>query len=272
MNPNQVIERLLEAHNIAVGSRYVVTRYPDTHNRGSREIDAYAESPGLPPLAIEHTKVESLEYQDRDSAWFVGGLGQLETELNGAFPFWLGIELPYRNVEPRQDWRSIRGVLKEWLLASAPNLPDGRTEHAIPGVPFSLAVWKNPSLPVGVFLIRHVPPGDREALLLARMHDRLDHKYQRLGQYRREGARTINLLDSRDIALVSPQSLYRAFLRATRERPRPDLDQVWLAWPPGAGACTMYCFHGPEEVMVGVNPANFRFGPQFSKEWLPDGT
>jgi len=266
---DQAIQRALDAHNRAVGSHYVVTRHPDRENRGSDEIDAYAESPGLAGLAIEHTEIESLDYQDRDSAWFLRGLGALETEL--AFPFWLGIELPYRNVEPRQDWESIRRAIATWLRANAANLPDGRTPLALPGVPFPLAVLKNMKGNPKVVLMRQVPPGDRDELLLARMHDRIDHKYARLGEYRRKGAQAVVVLESEDIALVSPQVLYLAFLQAMRERPRPDLDQVWLVTSYLAEG-PVYCFLGPDELMAGVNPINFQFGPQFAKEWLRDGT
>jgi hypothetical protein len=197
MNADQVIQHVLDAHNRAVASHYVVTRHPDRDNRGSHDIDAYAESPDLPPLAIEHTKVESLQDQNRDSAWFMQGPGALEAELAGSFPFWLGVEVPYRNVEPGQDWEWIRNAIRTWLLANAPNLPDGRTTHDLTGVPFPLAVWRDERLSdARVVLMRQVPSGDRDELLLARMHDRLDHKYIRLGEYRRAGARAVIVLES----------------------------------------------------------------------------
>jgi hypothetical protein len=44
----------------------------------------------------------------------------------------------------------------------------------------------------------------------------------------------------------------------------------WIDSPharPEAGS--VYCFFGPAEVLEGVNPANFRFGPQFINQWLP---
>jgi hypothetical protein len=243
---DRVIQHVLDAHNGAVGSRDVVTRHPDRDNRGSHEIDAYAESPGLPALAIEHTEIESLQYHDRDSAWFMQGPGALEAELDGSFPFWLGVEVPYRNVVPSQDWDAIRSAIRTWLFAHASNLPDGRTTHVLAGVPSPLVVLRDARrLDAKVVLMRQVPSGDREELLLARMHDRLDHKYVRLGEYRRAGARAVTVLESDDIALVNEQMLYRAFLRAMRERPRPDLDQVWLATSYLA-ECPVYCFLVPD--------------------------
>jgi hypothetical protein len=110
-------------------------------------------------------------------------------------------------------------------------------------------------------------PGDLEATLLAQMHESLDHKYERLGEYRAQGAIGILVIESEDIALVSEQSLFKAFLRAMRDRPRPNLDQVWLASTFGDD-CSVYCFSGPVELMQGVSPENLRSGPEFTREWL----
>jgi hypothetical protein len=48
--------------------------------------------------------------------------------------------------------------------------------------------------------------------------------------------------------LVSPQSLYTAYLRATRERPRPYLDHVWMV-----ATGNIYCFDGPAALLEGGN-------------------
>lgn len=269
MEQERVIRHLLDAYNAAVATSYAVTRRPDLDNRGSADIDAVAESAGLAPLAIEHTKIQSLQDQSRDSAWFMRGLGALETELDGVFPFCLDLVLPYENVVPGQDWSAIRANIKQWLLANAASLPAGRTTHHLAGVPFPLATTKRSSDRHKLFLMRHVPPGDAEALLLVQMHESLDHKHDELGEYRQGGALGVLVVESEDIALVSEQSLYKAFLRALRERPRPNLDQVWLASTYGDDY-SVYCFLGPPDVMAGVNPENFRFGPEFLAEWLPE--
>ncbi len=269
MDQDQVIDKLLDAYNGAVGSSYVVTRRPDKDNRDSADIDAYAESPGRKPLAIEHTKIQSLQDQNRDSAWFMQGLGALETELSGVFPFCFDLVFPYQNVAPGKDWAAMRAAVKNWFLAHAASLSEGRTTHQVAGLPFPIAVSKRASTRHKVFLMRQVPPGDVESLLLAEMQKSLGHKYAKLSQYREAGAVAVLVLESEDIALVSEQSLYKAFLRATRDQPRPNLDQVWLASTFGQD-CSVYCLVGPADVMEGVNPENFRFGPQFVAEWLPE--
>lgn len=266
MREAQVIQLVVDAHNRAVGSSYVVTRHPDQENRASSEIDAYAESAGLRPLAIEHTEILSLREQSRDSEWFVAALGPLEQELTGVFPFHVDIVVPYENVAPGSNWGRVRDFIREWLLANCPGLPEGSATFEVPGVSFRLTLWKRRGTDREnrVLLMREVPPGDREALLVSEMHRSLGHKYEKLAEYRSAGAASVLVLQSEDIALVSPQSLYEAYLRATREQPRPALDQVWVV-----ATGSVYCFNGPAKVLEGVNPPNFRFGPQYIDEWLP---
>lgn len=265
MTQVEAIQRVLDAINGAIGSSYVVTRHPDLENRTSRDVDAYAESSGLRPLAIEHTEILSLQDQNRDSAWFVSALGSLERELAGVFRFRLDVVVPYNNVAPGSNWERVRLLIREWLVANCSTLPEGYSKFGVPGVSFPLALWKHRSEggDGSVLLMREVPPGDCEALLLQEMRRSLGHKYERLAEYREAGAESVLVLQSEDVALVSPQSLYEAFLRATRQQPRPALEQVWML---SVGAA--YCFHGATEILERVNPSNFRFGPQYADEWL----
>lgn len=271
MNQDEVIGHLLETYNAAVGSHYQVTSRPDVDNRDSADIDAIANSPGFEQLAIEHTRIQSLENQNRDSAWFMRGLGDLGRELDGAFPFRLDLVLPYRNVEPGQDWPAIKASVKTWLLANAQNLSYGRTTHEAEGVPFQIITGKHASDRHRVFLMRHEPDGNIDDLVLIEMQRSLDHKYGKLGEYRARGDTAVLVLESEDIALVSEASLYKAFLQATQVRPRPNLDQVWIA-STFREDCSVYCFVGPAEVMKGANPENFCFGPQYAAEWLRSTT
>jgi hypothetical protein len=132
----QVIQQVLDAHNRAVGTAYRVACAPDQGNRRTPEVDAFAESAGRAPVATEHTKILSLQDQNRDSICFMAGLGALETELKGAFPFAMDLVFPYENVVPGQSWGAIRTMVREWLLANAAAVPGGRTPHQIAGVPF----------------------------------------------------------------------------------------------------------------------------------------
>jgi hypothetical protein len=231
----QAIQTLLDVYNTTIGSSYVVTRHPDLENRDAADIDAYAESDGLLPLAIEHTKIQSLEYQNRSSAWFMRALGPLELELTGMFPFQLDVVFAYSNLEAGQDWTRIYNAIKAWLVANAQGLALGDTTHHLPDVPFRLRLRKRASSDPRVSLVREVPSGNADLLLLREMQKSLDHKYAKLGEYQAQGAVSVLLLESEDVALVSPQDLYVSFLRSTLERPRPNLDQVWLSF-----SCSVY--------------------------------
>lgn len=263
------INRVISALNSALGSSYSVTQIPDCKNRTSSDIDAIAEEAGRPPLAIEHTRIESLAEQTRDSRWYMDVFGPLEKKLDGKFPFWLSLIVPYKNVGRGHDWEKIRSSLTKWLLAHAGGLPTGNSAHQIPGVPFSITTSKWEDLPHRFSLSRFTPPGEIEEHILPQMHKALDHKHDVLGNYRLNGALGILVLDSQDFVLVSLPTIYQAYVRAIKERPRINHDQVWLVQNffdnPG-----VYCFDGPKSVMDAANPPNFHFGKQYEEEWLID--
>lgn len=79
-----------------------VDRRPDEENRGSSDIDAIAG-----PFAIEHTSIDTLPNQRRDSDWFMRAAGKLERELPSTSPFRLNVTLEYNAVGIGQDWVAI---------------------------------------------------------------------------------------------------------------------------------------------------------------------
>lgn len=144
MEQDVVIDNFLLAYNRAAATHYSVAARPDKDNRGSKDIDAVAETVGRPRLAIERTKLETLALQNRDSAWFMEAFGPLEQELKDAFPHTLKLVLPYQNVMPGQKWSEMRTAISQWLLTEADRLPVGRSDHQISGVPFTLTIWRHP--------------------------------------------------------------------------------------------------------------------------------
>lgn len=67
-----------------------VERRPDEENRRASDIDAIAGT-----FAIEHTSVDTLPNQRRDSDWFMRAAGNLEQEIDTPPPFRLNITLEY---------------------------------------------------------------------------------------------------------------------------------------------------------------------------------
>jgi hypothetical protein len=261
---DQAIEMVLAAIKRVSGAAYRVTRRPDQGNRERSDVDAYAEAEGASVLAIEHTRLETLAGQARDDAWFERGLGPLEGVPLGC-P--LRLNPPHQNVVPGQDWADIRARIAHWAIERADELPEGLSEHQVPGVPFDLTVEKPPIGEPGIHLGRMEPVGDRDAQLLATMHVALDHKRDALERYRRERASAVLVLESEDVVLTSVQAIYKAFLLAARGRSRPWLDQVWLVRT-GAGEQPC-CLRGPDE-LTAVNPPNYFMGRRFEETWLRD--
>lgn len=267
MEQDLVIDNFLLAYNRVAATHYSVTARPDKDNRDSKDIDAIAETVGCPRLAIEHTRLETLALQNRDSAWFMEAFGPLEQELKDAFPYTLKLVFPYQNVTRGQKWPEMRAAVRQWLLTEADHLPIGPSDHQISGVPFTLTIWRHPHrLSQSLFLRRWESVTDLHDGLKAQMKRQLDHKYDRLGQYQATGAITVLLLESEDIALVNWGALYKAFLAETAANPRPYLNQVWVA-------CTfkndyeVCCFSGPDDLMDQANPPNYMFGRRYHAYW-----
>src|SRR4029453_16125259 len=72
---------------------------PDLNNRRSSDIDAIAV-----PLAIEHTSIDTIGNQRRDSAWFGKVAQPLHERFRSSLPFRLRLIFPYEGITVGQDW------------------------------------------------------------------------------------------------------------------------------------------------------------------------
>ena len=128
MNDRNVINAFVAYLRENGHPRLQVDRWPDSENRDSIDIDAIAGT-----LAIEHTSIDTLPNQRRDSYWFTRVVGGIESELPNRLPFRLSITLEYEAVTKGQDWAAIREGLKNWITNEAPLLREGR--HVLYGMP-----------------------------------------------------------------------------------------------------------------------------------------
>ena len=200
-----------------------VDRWPDKENRHSPDIDAIAG-----PFAIEHTSVDTVANQRRDTARFRRVVGGIREELSGKVHCRLGITVGWSGVKKGQDWPAMRQALVSWILAKATNLPDGRhviDDGAIPGVPFGLLVQKASGRPPGAIFGRGEPQDDT---LPARIRKQLDQKAAKLAKYRPEKT-TILLVESSDMALMNQSILLGAIKTAYPHALPQGVDQVWYA-------------------------------------------
>lgn len=199
-----------------------IDRRPDELNRKSKDIDAIA---GI--FAIEHTSIDTLPDQRRDSAYFMKAVGSLEQAFPNRPSFRLNVILEYGAVIKGQDWAAIRQALTSWIVNDVPGLTDGRhVIDDIPGIPFRLNVKKASDRRPGVFFSRFEPNDDT---LPARIHDQFEEKAKKLTKYQRPGQTTILLVEGYDIALMNELKMLDAIRKAYPENPPVGVDQVWYA-------------------------------------------
>jgi len=266
----ELIARLLDLYNKVQAYQYTITRWPDEEERTRRACDAFAESAGANPLAIEHTKIETFISRKLDDARFLKIFGSLEAELKSTFPCCVELWIPTFALQRGVDWNTIRSSVKAWLLMNVRTIAEGRGKYVIPNVPFPLTVEKHLDMPSNFLVGRFVPPGkDDQTELVDKFSSALTDKNAQLAEYRRRGAGTILLAESDDIALVSPVTLYKAFLCAQSKVSFPNIDQVWMAhaYAP-ENWCEIVCFLGPDDIMDNVNPANYEYGPRYREAWI----
>lgn len=199
-----------------------VDRRPDDENRDSADIDAIAGA-----FAIEHTSIETIANQRRDSNWFMRAAGGLEQELLSKPPFRLNVTLEYHAVTKGQDWPRIRQALKSWITDEVPRLADGRhVLDNIPGVPLRLHARKASSRPAGVFFARFEPDDET---LPERIREQFDRKANKLAKYHDASKTTVLLIENDDLALMNEGKMLDAIQNAYPNGPPQEVDQIWYA-------------------------------------------
>ena len=195
-----------------------VDRWPDKQNRDSSDIDAIAGD-----LAIEHTSVDTLPDQRRNSDWFMRATGGLEQELPIKPQFRLRITLEYDAVKKRQNWTAIRSALKNWITDKASHLKDGRhVLYDIPGIPFRLHVTKASDRRPAVVFGRFAPSDDT---LPNRIREQFTRKADKLAKY--PTMVKILLVETDDIALMNEVEMLNAICQAFPDGLPSGIDQVW---------------------------------------------
>lgn len=193
----------------------------DEENRRSADIDAIAGT-----FAIEHTSIDTLPNQRRDSDWFKRVVGDLEEEFEAVLPFRLRIALDYDAVGIGQNWDAVRAALKSWISNESLNLPEGYSlVEKSHGIPFQLHVWKGSTRPPGLLFRRHLPDDDT----LDERMTVLDRKAAKLARYQKLGFTTVLLVENDDIALMNAGKMLEAIQTSHPMGPPPGVDQVWYA-------------------------------------------
>lgn len=195
---------------------------PDEENRSTSDIDAIAGK-----YAIEHTSIDAIQNQRKNSSHYLQVVGLLEDDLNRIIDYRIGITIPYSGIKIGQDWNQIKENLKVWILESANSLPDGNlTLHDIPGIPFSIHIDKSHTRSPGVFFSRFSQTDDT---LTSRICKQLTRKAKKLQPYQDQGFTTILLIESNDPALMNKGIMLYSIKKAFNNRPPANVDLIWYA-------------------------------------------
>jgi hypothetical protein len=199
-----------------------VERWPDEENHVSQDIDAIAGH-----FAIEHTSIDVLPEQRRDSDWFMKAVGGIEDELPCRPAFRLTITIDWDAVRKGQNWASIRQSLKDWIIVGAPQLEDGHhiLDH-VPGIPFPFHVQKSTGRNPRVICRRFGPDSDSWP---DRLRIQLDRKADKLAKYHDAERITVLLIENDDIALMNRLDLRNALRSAYPSGHPRGVDQFWFA-------------------------------------------
>jgi hypothetical protein len=224
LNDRQVVDAFV-AHRAATDHRGIsVDSRPDESERNESAIDAVAG-----PLAIEHTSIDTIDGQRRDSARLMDIVSELESELGPTMGFRLSVVFPYDGIRTGQDWGAMKRSLKDWLLGEAPSPVDGWSPVNVLGLPFAVDVEKagpGSGRQPGLFFARSVPP---ESDLIARLRRLIERKAAKLRSHRAFGKTTVLVVESDDIALMNRSKLLNAVSDGFPEGLPEAIDELWYA-------------------------------------------
>jgi len=197
-----------------------IDRWPDDENRASPDIDAMAGR-----FAIEHTSIDTVENQRRNSAWFMKIVEGLEQEVN--LPYYLKVILPWQAIEKGQDWAGIRNSLRDWVINFSSSLAEGTHKiNDIAGLPFEFTAIRDEDFGPALRFARFAPQDDS---LPRRLYELLTSKIEKLIPYKKKGHIIILIVESNDIALMNESILINGINQGFPEGIPSCVDQIWYA-------------------------------------------
>jgi hypothetical protein len=134
-----------------------------------------------------------------------------------------------------KDVRRIHDALVAWIIATAPTLLIARYAELLPttqnvqppGVPFAVSLFRFETIiPPSRFMVKHLVADIANAREL-RIQEACSRKFPKLDAWRRNGARTVLVLEENDIFLTNAQIVYETLARvepAFSNRP----DEIYL--------------------------------------------
>jgi hypothetical protein len=196
--------------------------WPEDHAEG--EIDAI-----VGPYALQHTSVDSLPEGRAHDARFSEVIKGIEAAFRGKLGFFLAITFSWGSIEKGHNYKSINRALRDWISNQAAKLSLGHHRVENPEIPFPLGVIKGVAINYDGPLFGRYDPHDKtlSARLRAQIFGERHDKLTPLLPYRERGKKTLLLLESGDIALMSVGHMVEAFEIAFPSWP-DSLDELWF--------------------------------------------
>lgn len=172
----RAIEQFLTTYNAFNGVDLKVVAWPDEIDRTGKAIDAIA-SDGQDTVAIEHTLLQPFAGERGDSAIFLRTVGSLDQKPTLQLPdYSVTLTVAVGAVPKGPDWTAVAPAIETWYLGTAKTLPEGRSDHVVPGLPFPLEVHiEKVAVPgrADFFISRWMPPETLDAVVQKAIADKL---------------------------------------------------------------------------------------------------
>lgn len=199
------------------------------------QVSEWPEDTGLPnqidaiarPYAIEHTSIDALPNQRKLEVAFRAITGNLHEATKGKLGFRLRIMLLGMAMEIGHDWSSHGQAIERWINIESRKLADGiHRDFHITGVPYSVCIVKGgPIRTDGVTFGRWF---EADPKFYMRIKGTIDKKLPKLARHRTRNIKTVLLVGSDDIAIMSLDQFGLAFDQAYQVWPA-ELDELWFA-------------------------------------------
>jgi hypothetical protein len=218
---------------------------------------------GAQKYAVEHTVIEAFPGQIRANTDFASFVSPIATALHGNLPrpgkFDLIFDIdPTRGLTPKMIAKAQAGIAK-WVAKNALDLHaeqrtqldrrqsarghrNEREEDVVEGVRIRFireTGWWMPEPAKGRLFIKRFAPSNYENLRLNRIKTAMKKKLPKLEKWKADGARTLLVLENRDMALSNHGVIYDAVESALAGQTYvPDevwlvdttIDNEWTAW------------------------------------------
>jgi hypothetical protein len=230
------IEVWCEVVGRMAGCRVVVVERPDRKGDGVGGSDAIVDRCGV-RQAVEHTTIDSYRNRRQDNARFQQVLAPIAEQVQQRFPdSWIEVIVPVHAVRTGEDWDGLRerflteviAVIEATPIAS-PNAGPEYTDHKLPGIPFPVAITRQPlDGDQPTCIIGRDAPSDRHDQLVANITSALEAKARQLKSYRDAGLATVLLLDFDDLQLLNYDLVAAAFVMALKTGANDAADEVYV--------------------------------------------